>query len=76
MNMRRRPRLLDFVCSNADKFALLFALEVLAGLLSLGVFFVTAPGTPAHVVTILNLAGVTVIGGFTGALLWKCQHIR
>jgi hypothetical protein len=73
--MSRRPGLLDFVCSNADKFALLFAMEVLAGLLSLGIFFATAPGTAARVVTVLNLAGVTVIGGFTAVLLWKCHRL-
>lgn len=73
--MGRQPRYLDFVCSNADKFALLFTMEVLAGVLSLAIFFATAPGTAARVVTVLNLAGVTVIGGFTGALLWKCHQL-
>lgn len=74
--MSRRPGYFDFVCSNADKFALLFAMEVLAGLLSLAILFTTAPGTASRVVTILNLAGVTVIGGFTALLLWKCHQMK
>jgi hypothetical protein len=72
--MTRQPSFFDFVCSNADKFALLFVMEVLAGLLSLAIFFATAPGTAARVVTILNLAGVAVIGSFTAALLRKCHR--
>jgi hypothetical protein len=73
--MSRRPEFFDYVCSNADKFALLFSLEVLAGLLSFAIFLTTAPGTALRVITILNIVGVVVIGGFTGALLWKCHQL-
>ena len=73
--MSRKPGLFDFVCANADKLALLLALETLAGLLSLGFFLAAEPGTPVRVVSGLNVAGVVGIGGFTAALLWKC-HTR
>jgi hypothetical protein len=73
--MSRSPGLFDYVCANADKFALLLALEVLAGVLSVGFFLAAGPGTPVRVVSALNVVGVVVLGGFTAALLWKC-HTR
>lgn len=73
--MSRTPGLLDYVCANADKLALMLALETLAGLVSVGVFLATEPGTPNRVVSGLNVFGVLGIGGFTAALLWKC-HAR
>lgn len=73
--MSRTPGLFDYVCANADKLALLLALETLAGLLSLGFFLAAEPGTPVRVVSGLNVIGVIGIGGFTAALLWRC-HTR
>ena len=73
--MSHKPGLFDYICANADKLALMLALETLAGLLSVVFFFASAPGTPTRVVSGLNVVGVAVIGGFTAALLWKC-HTR
>ena len=73
--MSHEPKFFDYVCSNADKFALLFAFEVLAGLLSLALFLGTEPGTAAHVVGVLNLVGVAVLGTATGAILLKCHRM-
>lgn len=73
--MSRKPGPFDYICANADKLALLLALETLAGLLSVGFFLTSEPGTPVRVVSGLNVLGVAGIGGFTGALLWKC-HTR
>ena len=72
--MSRKPGLFDFICANADKLALLLALETLAGLLSLGFFLASEPGTPVRVVSGLNVVGVLAIGGFTAALLWTCYR--
>lgn len=72
--MSNTPGVFDYVCANADKLALLLALETLAGLLSVLFFFVADPGTPMRVVSGLNVFGVLVIGGFTAALLWKCHE--
>lgn len=72
--MSRSPGLLDYVCANADKFAILLALEVLAGVVSLLIFIFSAPGSAARVVSALNIFGVTVIGGFTAVLLWICHR--
>lgn len=73
--MSRKPGLFDYICANADKLALLLALETLAGLLSLGFFLASEPGTPVRVVSGLNVVGVVAIGGFTATVLWKC-HTR
>ena len=73
--MSRAPEPFDYVCANADKLALMLALETLAGLLSVGFFVASAPGTPTRVVSGLNVAGVAIIGGFTAVVLWKC-HTR
>jgi hypothetical protein len=72
--MSHEPGLLDYVCANADKLALMLALEALAGLLSVGFFLASEPGTPVRVVSGLNVAGVVTIGGFTAILLWKCYQ--
>lgn len=72
--MGHSPGLFDYVCANADKLALLLALETLAGLLSVGFFFASDPGTPVRVVSGLNVLGVVVIGGVTAALLWTCYR--
>lgn len=71
--MSRTPGLFDYICANADKLAILLALETLAGLLSVVFFVVSDPGTPMRVVSGLNVFGVLAIGGFTAALLWKCH---
>lgn len=72
--MSRSPGLLDYVCANADKLALMLALETLAGLLSVGFFVASEPGTPVRVVSALNVIGVLGLGGFTAALLWLCYR--
>ncbi|MCO8246740.1 MULTISPECIES: hypothetical protein [unclassified Haladaptatus] len=72
--MSHRLTLFDYVCSNADKFALLLAFECLAGLLSLALFFGSEPGTSQHVVSILNIAGASVLGAATAAILLKCYR--
>ena len=71
--MSNAPSLLDYVCANADKLALMLALETLVGLISLGFFLASEPGTPNRVVSGLNVIGVLGIGGFTAVLLWKCH---
>lgn len=71
--MSNAPGFFDYVCANADKLALMLALETLAGLLSVGFFLAAEPGTPVRVVSGLNVLGVLGIGGFTAALLWKCH---
>ena len=73
--MSHTPGPFDYVCANADKLALMLALEALAGLLSVGFFVASPPGTPTRVVSGLNVVGVTLIGGLTAAVLWKC-HTR
>lgn len=72
--MSRTPGLLDYVCANADKLALLLALEALAGLVSLALVVLSPPGTATRVVSVLNVLGVVVIGGFTAVLLWTCHR--
>lgn len=72
--MSHEPGLLDYVCANADKLALMLALETLAGLLSVGFFLASEPGTPTRVVSGLNVLGVLAIGGFTAALLLACHR--
>lgn len=65
----------DHVCSNADKFAILLALECLAGIVSIAVFIGTEAGTAAHAVAILDLIGVSVLGTCTTAILLKCYRV-
>ena len=72
--MSRTPGLLDYVCANADKLAIMLALETLAGIVSVGTFVFSAPGTGTRVVSLLYIVGVVVIGGFTAALLWTCHR--
>lgn len=72
--MSRTPGLLDYVCANADKFALLLALEALAGVVSLAIFLLSAPGTATRAVSALNVFGVVAIGGFTAVILWLCHR--
>jgi len=72
--MSQAPGIFDFICANADKLALMLALETLAGLLSVVFFVFSPPGTPTRVVSGLNVLGVLVIGGFTAALLWQCHR--
>lgn len=72
--MSNAPTLFDYVCSNADKFAMLFAFECLAGALSVVLFFGTETGTATHVVAILNLVGIGVLGTVTGAILLQCHR--
>lgn len=73
--MSHDPTFFDYVCSNADKFAMLFAFECLAGLFSLVLLLGTEPGTASYVVGLLNLAGVTVLGVPTAAILLKCHRM-
>ncbi|WP_227356392.1 hypothetical protein [Haladaptatus salinisoli] len=73
--MSNAPTFFDYVCSNTDKFAMLFAFECLAGALSLALFLWTEPGTATRVVGILNLAGIAVLGAATGAILLKCHRM-
>lgn len=73
--MSHEPTFFDYICSNADKFALLFAFEVLAGALSLVLFLGTEPGTATHVVGVLNLVGIAVLGSATAAILLKCNRM-
>lgn len=72
--MTDAPGIFDYICANADKLALMLTLETLAGLLSLGFFFASEPGTPTRVVSGLNVLGVLGLGGFTAALLWQCHR--
>ncbi len=72
--MNRSPTFFDYVCSNADKFAILLAFECLAFLLSLVLFFSSEPGTATRVVGVLNLAGLAVLGTGTSAILLKCHR--
>ncbi|WP_227378664.1 hypothetical protein [Haladaptatus halobius] len=73
--MSTAPTFFDYVCSNADKFAMLFAFECLAGALSLALFLGTEPGTATHVVGVLNLVGIAVLGTATAAILLKCYRL-
>ncbi|WP_158059649.1 hypothetical protein [Halorussus halophilus] len=73
--MSHDPTFFDYVCSNADKFAMLFAFECLAGLFSLVLLLGTEPGTASYVVGLLNLAGVTVLGVPTATILLKCHRM-
>ncbi|WP_266081398.1 hypothetical protein [Haladaptatus caseinilyticus] len=66
--------LFDYVCSNTDKFALLFAFECLAGVLSIALFFWTEPGTATHVISLLNAVGAGALGAVTGVVLLKCYR--
>lgn len=65
----------DYVCSNADKFAILLALECLAGVVALVLFVGSTPGTATHAVAILDLVGVSVLGTGTAAILLKCYRL-
>ena len=72
--MSRNLGMFDYICSNADKLALLLAMEGLAGVLSVGLYLALPPGSPGRVVSALNVFGVVVIGGFTAALLLACYR--
>jgi hypothetical protein len=72
--MSHAPTVLDYVCSNADKFAMLLAFECLAGFLSILLFLWSEPGTAAHVVSVLNVIGAGTLGVGTAALLVKCHR--
>lgn len=72
--MSRSPTFFDYVCSNSDKFAMLFAFECLAGALSFVFFLGTEPGTASHVVGILNLVGAGVLAVPTAGILLKCHR--
>jgi len=72
--MSDAPGPIDYVCANADKLALMLALETLAGLLSVAFLLLSPPGTPTRVVSGLNVLGVLAIGGFTAAILWICHR--
>ena len=72
--MSHAPTVFDYVCSNADKFAMLLAFECLACLLSILLFFWSEPGTATHVVSILNVLGAGALGVGTAALLVKCHR--
>lgn len=72
--MSRTPGYFDYLCANADKFALLLALEALAGVVSLFLYVFSAPGSAARAVSALNVFGVVVLGGFTAAVLWRCHR--
>lgn len=72
--MDHTPTIFDYVCSNSDKFAMLFAFECLAGLLSVAFVLGTEPGTSTHVVSILNLVGIAILGTATAAILLKCHR--
>ncbi|MFC6962421.1 hypothetical protein [Halocatena marina] len=68
--------LFDYVCSSADAFVILLALESLAGIVSLVIIVGSSSGTATHAIAVLNLVGVSVLGSGTAAILLKCYRIR
>ncbi|SIR65754.1 hypothetical protein SAMN05421858_3171 [Haladaptatus litoreus] len=72
--MSHSPSFFDYVCSNADKFAMLLVFECVAGALSLALFLGSEPGTATHVVGVLNVLGAAVLAVATTAILLKCHR--
>lgn len=64
---------LDYLCDYRHAWRMLFTLSVTFLFVSLLGVLTLPPGSPAHTVAAMNLAGLVVLGGLSGYLLHRCD---